>query len=443
MVILERNIVNMEKIKIDRAKRMRDLLTEINPLQRMVNSPGLDKTFEIFKREFPDAVIHEYPAGMEREDWIVPRSWEMISGVMKDKDGNIIASTEESELFVAPYSEPIEGWFTKEEIEKHLMTREDVPDLFLLQHRNTYDYQLNDWGITLPFNRWSALEDGKYYIKIDIKWGDGSMKVGEYILPGKRDDILCICAHIDERCNDDLSGCILGMEIMKGLEEIKDREFTYQLLWVPEMFGPIFYANENPNIIDKTFGMLNLEAVGAGDEWCLKKAWKPDTRLERMLRNAMKSSGLPFSELEFFEGYINDEKVYAWPKIDVQGVAIQRYPFAEYHTSGDTVELIEDKLMLESLDFSERFIHILENDYIPYYPDKLPPWLTRRKLYFDSKMDPENHNKYNNHLLYNIDGQTSVMDLCENIDLKLDASLDYLEELFEDGVIKKKKLVLD
>ena len=72
------------------------------------------------------------------------------------------------------------------------MTREDVPDYFLLQHRNTYDYQLNDWGVTLPFNRWSVLKDDEYYINIDVKWGDGSMKVGEYILPGKRDDILCI-----------------------------------------------------------------------------------------------------------------------------------------------------------------------------------------------------------------------------------------------------------
>jgi len=427
----------------DRAKRMRDLLTEINPLQRMLNSPGLDKTFEIFKREFPNAVIHEYPAGMEREDWIVPRSWEMISGVMKDKNGNIIASTEESELFVAPYSEPIEGWFTKSEIEQRLMTREDVPDFFLLQHRNTYDYQLNDWGITLPFNRWSALEDGEYYINIDVKWGDGSMKVGEYILPGKRDDILCICAHIDERCNDDLSGCILGMEIMKGLEEIEDREFTYQLLWVPEMFGPIFYANGNPEVMNKTFGMLNLEAVGAGDEWCLKRAWKPDTRLEKTLRSAMKSTDIPFNELDFFEGYINDEKVYAWPKIDIQGVAIQRFPFREYHTSGDTIDLIDYGLMMESLDFSERFINILENDYIPDYPNSLPPWLTRRELYFDSKLDPENHNKYNNHLLYNIDGEKSVMDLSETTDLKFEVSLKYLEQLYESGVIEKKKLVLD
>ena len=148
---------------------MRTLLEEINPLQRMLNSPGLDKTFEIFKREFPDAIIHEYPAGMEREDWIVPRSWELNTGIMKDEKGKVIASTDESLLFVAPYSEPIEGWFTKDEIASHLMTRKDVPDLFLLQHRNTYDYQLVDWGITLPYNRWIELPEERYFIKIVVK----------------------------------------------------------------------------------------------------------------------------------------------------------------------------------------------------------------------------------------------------------------------------------
>ena len=419
---------------------MRTLLEEINPLQRMLNSPGLDKTFEIFKREFPDAIIHEYPAGMEREDWIVPRSWEVKTGIMKDEKGKVIASTDESLLFVAPYSEPIEGWFTKDEIASHLMTRKDVPDLFLLQHRNTYDYQLVDWGITLPYNRWIELPEERYFIKIDVKWGDASMKLGEYTLPGRRDEIICICAHIDELCNDDLSGCILGMEIMRGLEKIPNREYTYQLLWVPEMFGPLFYAYENPKIIKNTIGMLNLEAVGAGEEWCLKKAWKPGTRLERILRNAMKGSELPFRELEFFEGYINDEKVYSWPKINIQGVAIQRFPFREYHTSGDVVELIEDDLMLEALDFSERFIKILENDYVPEYTGQLPPWLTRRELYFDSKLDPENNKKYNNHLLYHIDDKLSVMDLSDIAGLKFDVAFGYLEKLATSGVIRKKTL---
>ena len=55
-------------------------------------------------------------------------------------------------------------------------------------------------------------------------------------------------------------------------------------------------------------------------------------------------------------------------------------------------------------------------------------------------MDPENHNKYNNHLLYNVDGEKSVMDLSEKADLKFEVSLSYLEQLHESGVIEKRKL---
>jgi hypothetical protein len=104
------------------------------------------------------------------------------------------------------------------------------------------------------------------------------------------------------------------------------------------------------------------------------------------------------------------------------------------------VELIEDDLMLEALDFSERFINILENDYVPEYTGQLPPWLTRRELYFDSKLDPENHNKYNNHLLYHIDDKLSVMDLSDMVGLKFDVALGYLEQLATSGVIRKKIL---
>ena len=162
--------------KIDletRAARMLTLLEEINPLQRMINSTGLDKTFEIFKRELPDAVIHEYPAGMEREDWIVPRSWQVVKGQLEDEYGEIIASTDESHLFVAPYSEPVDGWFTKNEVERHLSTSVNRPDSFLLEHRNAYNCQLVDWGITLPYRRWCELPEGRYHVKFDVKWGEG------------------------------------------------------------------------------------------------------------------------------------------------------------------------------------------------------------------------------------------------------------------------------
>ena len=109
--------------------------------------------------------------------------------------------------------------------------------------------------------------------------------------------------------------------------------------------------------------------------------------------------------------------------------------------SSDVPDLIQDELMLEALAISERFIDIIEQDYIPEYINKLPPWLTRRGLYFDSKLDSGNHEKYNNNLLYNIDGKHSVLELAEKYELNFANVKNYLEKLLESGVITKCELV--
>ena len=91
------------------AEWMYSMLTKMSPLHRFINSPGLDKSFEILKKEIPEITIHEYPSGMDFGDWTVPLSWEVIEGKMTDTEGEIIASIEESHLFVAPYSSDVEA----------------------------------------------------------------------------------------------------------------------------------------------------------------------------------------------------------------------------------------------------------------------------------------------------------------------------------------------
>ena len=67
-----------------------------------------------------------------------------------------------------------------------------------------------------------------------------------------------------------------------------------------------------------------------------------------------------FKEFEFFEAYINDEKVYAWPQIDIPGVAVQRFPYKYYHTSKDLLDKINYNLMLESITISEDLMNNFE-----------------------------------------------------------------------------------
>jgi len=418
-------------------KRMLALIEKISPLQRLIISPGLDSAFDILKREIPDLKVHEYASGTSSGDWIVPESWAVKNARMTDQAGNVIASFEENTLFVAPFSEPIEGWFSKGDIEGHLSTRPDRPNAFVFEHRHAYNYQLVDWGITLPYNLWQALPDEKYHILIDIERKQGSMKVGEVFIPGRRSETLCICAHIDELCNDDLSGCVAATEIMHYIKSLSNRQYSYQILLVPEIIGSLFFVDHNPQVIANTIGMFFLEAVGAGERWCLKKALAPNTQVERLLHIALDGIEKPFHSIDFFDGYGNDERVYAWPPINIPGVALQRFPFEEYHTSDDTPDVINEQYLLEAVEVGKNLVDLFERDFTPRYIGQLQPWLTRRGLYFDSVYDKGDFHKYNNLLLFNINGKSSILDLVEITGLKYHDICVYLNKFVEAGLIEK------
>jgi aminopeptidase-like protein len=343
-------------------------------------------------------------------------------------------------LFVAPYSEPVNGWFNKTEIGKHLSTRRDRPDAYALEHRHAYDYQLVDWGISLPFNLWVNLPEEDYHIEIVVESTPGSMKIAEYFLKGRRREIVCICAHIDELCNDDLSGCVVAMELMRKLEMISGLEYSYQMLLVPEMFGTLYYTFHNMDKLSRTIVMLNLETLGSGADLYLKKSIKSNSPFEDILRAALQHSAVPFKEMGFFEGYGNDERVFAWPKIGIPGVALQRYPFPEYHTSDDHPGIIEPRYLQEALLTCETFVKILDQNYIPVFKNILPPWLSRNGLYFDCQNEPEKFRKFNNTVLYNINGKNSVLDLSLLSELDFFEVYDYLDKLVRKDFIQKSSV---
>lgn len=424
--------------KISTIKSLENLLVKINPLQRMINSDGLNKSYEIIKSEIPELKLHEYKSGEKAEDWEVPKNWKVNLGFMKDKNNNIIASIDDSLLFVAPYSEGVKGWFSKKEIEKHLMTRKDRPDDFLLQHRNAYDYNLKTWGITLPYRIWENLKDSEYYIEIDVTFKNDTMKVGEIFVKGQSDKIICFTAHIDELCNDDLSACVVGIEFFKYLKMQKDLKYSYQLLLFPELFGPIFYLHNNPKIIQKYLGMINLETVGAGEKLCIKKSINKNSYLENIMRLTINNLKLNFKELDFFQGYLNDEKIFSWPNVGIDSIALQRYPFYQYHTSADNLDVINYDYLFEIIEILETFHNIIEFDYIPKFNGLFPPWLTKRNLYFDTKERPDlNKNKFNNHLLYFIDGKTNLSQICSKYNLDFIEASNYLDQFLKQKIIKK------
>ncbi len=423
------------------AVRMMTLIEEIFPLARRFNSPGMDRAYEIVQEHYDELSIYEYPSGLVCEDWTVPFSWEAKSGVLKDEAGQVLVSLEEELLFVAAYSDPVEGWFSKKELLAHALVHPTLNDVFMFQHRLGFNLERPQWGISLSQNIVDLLkEDKKYYLNIEVETKANNMKVAEWLLPGTSDRTICIAAHIDEQlCNDDLTGCVVGLELMRWIQEKTDRKYTYRLLLFPETIGSFIHMYSHQEDFANTICQLNLEMVGAGEQLKIKHSFHSDTAIDHILQMALAHQGVDYGSLEFFDGYGNDERSFEWPTFGIPGVALQRHPFRYYHTSKDTPQIISPEYLLEALEVSKTFVAIFENDYIPEYTMVLPPKLSKRGLYFDAVNDRENFKKFNNHLLYMINGTSKLSDIAYALQLDFFEVYNYIEQFVQQGLIIKKE----
>lgn len=423
------------------ADRVIKICRDMYPVRGLIVSPDIQRAFGQLKAAYPEVKIHTYPTGSLAEDWEVPPSWEATKGRLTAEDGTVLASLEHSFLMVAPSSEPVNGWFTKAEIAKHVRTRSSRPKSYFLEHRNAYDYKLVDWGITLPHEVWEAMPDtGRFHVEIEVKTGPGELCVADWFLPGRRPETICICSQFDELCNDGQSSAVFAAELFEQLRQWPDREFSYHMLLVPEMFGTLFFAHHNEALLQRTVAMFNLETLGAGHQWALKQSLKDGGSLEQALTAALDILGVGYKKYGFFEAFGNDERVYSWPGLGIPGTGLQRYPFDDYHTDRDTPDLLDRGLMAEAFSICELTLRLLERNAIPAYTGRLPPWLTKHGLYFDATLDREQYAKFNNDLLFNVDGTKSFLRLSADIGLPVDVLLDYLAKFQARDLIKTREL---
>jgi aminopeptidase-like protein len=118
-------------------------------------------------------------------------------------------------------------------------------------------------------------------------------------------------------------------------------------------------------------------------------------------------------------------------------VGLQRFPFAAYHTSEDTPDGLDPALMGQALDICERFVAVLEDNYVPRYRHQLQPWLTRHGLYFNWEEDPENFRRLNNLVLFSLDGKRSLLDLARLSGAGFFRVRDYLSRFVGKGLVER------
>jgi len=412
--------------------KMTNLINDIWFKRRDIISEGFDESLECISKIIP-LRIHKISSGTKCWTWTVPEKWSVKEAYIEDLDGKRLLDLKDHPLHVVSYSLPINKVVTREELMKHLFTRQERPEAIPFE----FKYYEREWGFCIQDKRLKEFRQDKYRVFIDSKFEKGNLKVGDYTIKGKTDEIIVLVAHLchPAQVNDDLTGVAVLVDIAKEMSK-RSNHYTYKFLLVPETIGSIAYLSQNEDIIpDLKYGIF-LEMLGNDNIPSLQLSRQGNTRLDRIARYVMKRKVKSFREGLFRKIVSNDEMVFNGPGVNVPMISISRFPYPEYHTSDDNPSIISEDKLIESKNLIIEILNILDKDYIPKRKFKGPIFLSGYGLWVDWRINKK-LNQNIEQIMLRLEGDKSVFDIAEELDMEFNNVLDYLNRFFEKGLIIK------
>lgn len=401
--------------------------------RRDIISDGYDESLKYISKIIP-LKIRKFPSGTKCWTWTVPEKWSIKEAYIEDLDGNRLLDLKDHPLHVISYSLPIDKVVTKKELMEHLHTKPDRPDAIPFE----FKYYERDWGFCIQHKRLNEFTKDKYRVLIESKFDNGTLKVGDYTIKGGSDETIVLAAHLchPAMVNDDLTGVAVLVDIAKQMSE-RNNHYTYKFLLVPETIGSVAYLSQNEGVIPKLKYGIFLDMLGNNNIHALQLSRQGNTRLDRIARYAMKRKSTDFREGPFGKITGNDERVFNGPGVDVPMISISRYPYPEYHSSDDNPGIISEKNLIESKELISEILNIIDSDYIPQRKFKGPVFLSGYGLWVDWRIN-EKLNKNIEQIMLRLEGDKSVFDIAEELNMEFNDVLDYVNKLWGKGLITKK-----
>lgn len=224
---------------------------------------------------------------------------------------------------------------------------------------------------------------------IDARLYDGAIEVVETFLPGKTDEQILITAHLDNprsSANGNASGVAAGMEAFHTLQELIQKgeleplERGIRMIFMPEFIGTFPWVQElGEEGRKKIKAGLNLDMVGArqgSDHGPLTLGAIPDAtpnlawdvalfvmdEISKSASSLSRESAMPmfnFALGDFEVG--SDEYILSDPTIGIPTTILTQWPDKNYHTSADTIEVIDPFILSQSAAFTACFAYTMAN----------------------------------------------------------------------------------
>jgi len=374
----------------------------------------------------------------------VPPEWNIKEAYILDKNNKKIINFKKNNLHLVGYSVPINKYFKKKELFKHIYSLPKQPKAIPY----ITSYYKKHWGFCVSNNE--KLKFNKKYknsdrFKVVIKSNlnlKGNLNYGELILKGKSKQEILISTYIchPSMANNELSGPIVSMSLIKHFSKIKKLDKTLRFIFIPETIGSITFLSKNLSYLKtNVIGGFNLTCIGDERQHSCMLSKYGNTPADRAILQAYKKLKIKFKKYSFLERG-SDERQYNSPGIDLPIASIFRTKYGEYpeyHTSLDNFNLVTKKGIRGGFNVAKESVQILNKKIIPKNKILCEPQMSRRGLY--PTLSTKNKEKITKHYMSFLQYADGKNDL-ESISYLLNIKASLANKIY--NILKKSNLII-